>query len=268
MKRWAMGLALVVTFVCAGMVQAQLRCQLGILTEATLEGNNPATGEPWQAGDQYRLVFISSTFVDPNTNAANDIAYWNDAVQAIANSATSNDLSSVSWKIIGSTSSVDARDNTSTNPNVDGTGHAIFGMNGSVIENNFTDLWDGTAPQNMAWFDENGVALADSTAVHYPLTGTGWNGTKHSTAFLKDATGTSGSNRIRQGFPTAQDGRGWIDASNVGAAWFDNVASSVYGMHVRAIVDSGTWCHSDLCAVALYRNGLGVKVVRFWAFCV
>ena len=96
MKRWAMGLALVVTFVGAGMVQAQLRCQLGILTEATLEGNNPATGEPWQAGDQYRLVFISSTFVNPQTNAANDIAYWNDAVQAIANSATSNDLSSVS----------------------------------------------------------------------------------------------------------------------------------------------------------------------------
>ena len=228
MKHISILMVLAFSMVLAGTGYADVRCQLGILTPETLEGNNPATSEPWQVGDQYRLVFISSTFVDPQTNAANDIAYWNDAVQAIANSATSHDLSSVSWKIIGSTSSVDARDNTSTNPNVDGTGHAIFGMDGSsVIENNYEDLWDGAAPQNKAWFDENGVALADSTAVNWPLTGTGWNGTRHSTAFLKD---TSTSGNIRQGHPTAEDGRAWIDAGRVGASWFSVQPSSVYGM--------------------------------------
>ncbi|MFU8781316.1 MAG: hypothetical protein ACNA71_09900, partial [Kiritimatiellia bacterium] len=98
-----------------------VRCQLGILTPETLAGNNPATGEPWQVGDQYRLVFISSVAVNPQTNAANDIAYWNDAVQNIANDGMGHDLSGVEWRIIGSSSTVDARDNTETNPNVDGT---------------------------------------------------------------------------------------------------------------------------------------------------
>ena len=210
-----------------GVAHAELSCELGILTAATLEGNNPATGEPWQVGDQYRLVFISSTSVDPKNEAANDIAYWNDAIQAIANSATSNDLSSVSWKIIGSTESVDARDNTSTNPNVDGTGHAIFPMDGSsAFENNFEDLWDGVAPQNNVWFDENGVALDDSTAVNWPLTGSSTDGTAAGSA-LRNVTA---SGQIRQGRPAYLDGRGWINANNIGANWFSNSALSVYGM--------------------------------------
>ncbi len=213
---------------------AGLSCRLGILDLDANGGINPATGTPWKIGDPYRLVFISSTFVDPANSEANDIAYWNNAVQAIANSSTTYDLSGVTWKIIGSTGGtggVDARDNTSTNPAVDGTGHAIFAMDGStVIENNFVDLWDGTAPVNMGGQvlrDENGVVLADSPAVNWPLTGTGWNGTRHGTAFLKD-TSTSGS--IRQGAPGLTNGRGWIDANHTNANWFSNEAYSVYGM--------------------------------------
>ncbi len=201
--------------------------QLGILDTS---GTNPATGQPWQVGDQYRLVFISSTFVDPNNPAANDIAYWNTGVQNIANNAGLGvDVSgnAVTWNIIGSTSAVDARDNTSTNPSIFGTGHAIIAMDGStVIENNFNDLWNGAAPQNIAFFDEHGVHKDDSTAVNWPLTGTNWNGTAHGSLFLKD---TSAGGAIRQGwaFTTSP---GWIDAQNTGASWSSSSAWSVYGM--------------------------------------
>ena len=216
--------------------------QLGILDLTANDGINPATGEPWQHADSYRLVFISSTLVDPQVSAANDMAYWNDQVQAIANAATTWDLSGVAWRIIGSTGGehgVDARDNTRTNPAAYGTGHAILHMDGSVIENNFVDLWNGEAPANMGGeilFDENGVDLALSSAVNWPLTGTNWDGTAHDTAFLKDATGSSGSHQIRQGHPTSGDGRGWVDAQRIGASWFTSSPASVYGMSERLFV--------------------------------
>jgi hypothetical protein len=46
------------------------------------------------------------------------------------------------WKAIGSTASVDARDNTGTNPST-GTGVPIYAIDGNLIANNNADLWDG-----------------------------------------------------------------------------------------------------------------------------
>ena len=143
-----------------GAANADLVTELGILDLTANGGVNPGTTDPWADGDQYRLVFVSST----RTNAlSGDIAYYNAHVQAAASSAG---LGSVTWNAIASTSAahggtatVDARDNTSTNFTVDPVGMGIFLIDGStIIADNYTDLWDGTI-DNRLDKDENGAVV-------------------------------------------------------------------------------------------------------------
>lgn len=165
-------LAAVAMAVFAGSAQA-LQGQLGILTSETLGGNNPATGEPWAPGDQYRFVFHTS---GDTTAESADIATYNAWVQSLAEASTVYDIGAddgVTWKAIGSTDTIDARDNTLTNPELDGTGHAIFLLDGgTVVANDFLDLWDGEI-QHIINLTEQGTERA-----HWPYTGTYIDGTK------------------------------------------------------------------------------------------
>lgn len=192
-------LAVVAMAVFAGPAQAgPLKGQLGILTPNTLAGNNPATGAPWAVGDQYRLAFHTSEKIKAESA---DISTYNAWVQGLADASGAYDIGEddgVTWKVIGSTSQVDARDNTSTNPAVDGPGHAIFLLDGStVIANNYEDLWDGEI-QNPIGITELGTQWE-----HWPWTGTYWDGTKapgHDSSF--GALGDSVAN-IHQGQASA-----------------------------------------------------------------
>ena len=163
-------LAFAAMAIVAGPAQA-LECQLGILTAETLAGNNPATGAPWALGDQYRFVFHTSA---TTTATSADIATYNAWVQGLANASTAYDIGAdegVTWKVIGSTATVHARDNTSTNPTVE-TGHAIFLLDGStVVAKDYADLWDGSI-QHIINITEQGVVYA-----YWPWTGTKTNGT-------------------------------------------------------------------------------------------
>ncbi len=132
-------------FLFSQNVEAQLRGQLGILDLANANGGiNPVTNAPWAAGDTYHIVFVSSTFRDP---ASGDIADYNAHVQNAANAAG---LGDVSWYAIastnidhGGTATVDARDNTSTNPGTNGSGVGIFLIDGTTkIADDYNDLWD------------------------------------------------------------------------------------------------------------------------------
>jgi hypothetical protein len=150
-----------------------LECQLGILTTATLTGTNPATGEPWANGDTYRFAFFSSA----TTNATSaDISTYNAFVQGLANATTVYDIGAdegATWNVIGSTDAVDARDNTSTNPAVNGTGEPIFLLDGStVVANDYADLWNGDI-QHIIDLTEQGTI-----STYWPFTGTYWDGTE------------------------------------------------------------------------------------------
>ncbi len=91
-------------------------------------------------GDKYRLVFVTST----SRNAiSTDIADYNDFVQAAADASSLSALGQT-WKAIGSTASVDARDNTNTNPFADGTGEPLYVVDGTKIAVDYQDLWDGS----------------------------------------------------------------------------------------------------------------------------
>jgi hypothetical protein len=124
-----------------------------------------------QPSGPYRLAFITST--NPGCTHT-DIADYNAYVQGLADAAgvgmggTYGDLD---WYVIGSTSLVDARDNTGTNPTVE-TGVPIYNMDGvTLIALDNADLWDGEIA-NPIGQDEYGNAKS-----HWPFTGSYWDGT-------------------------------------------------------------------------------------------
>ncbi|MCH7228481.1 sialate O-acetylesterase [Haloferula sp. A504] len=111
--------------------------ELGILDVTANGGINPATGAAWAAGDTYRLAFVTSATSDA---ISTDISTYNSFVQGLADAAG---LGDATWKAIGSTPSVDARDNTGTHPGVDG-GVAVFLLDGAtMIAASNAALWDG-----------------------------------------------------------------------------------------------------------------------------
>ncbi|GCL58516.1 PEP-CTERM sorting domain-containing protein [Microcystis aeruginosa] len=95
-------------------------------------------------GDQYRLVFLTAGARDALSTNIND--YNNFVTNQVTGSALANALSgaglTTTWKAIGSTASVAARDNTGTNPS--STGVPIYLINGNKVANNNADLWDGS----------------------------------------------------------------------------------------------------------------------------
>ena len=89
-------------------------------------------------GDQYRLVFVTSTTRDATSP---NIADYNNHVQAAANASPTVNSWALTWNAIGSTSAVHARDNTSTDPIIPGI--PIYLVDGTKIADNYADLWDG-----------------------------------------------------------------------------------------------------------------------------
>jgi len=107
-------------------------------------------------GDQYRIVFVTSTTIQATSS---DISTYNAHVTAAA--ALNPDLAVIegtveqttTWTAIGSTATVNARDNTSTTGA--GTGIGIYLLNDTAIATSYTDLWDGTIA-NLFNVDEQG----------------------------------------------------------------------------------------------------------------
>jgi hypothetical protein len=105
-------------------------------------------------GDQYRLALTTST---TRTGDSADIEDYNAFVTAVANSVPDLLALGTTWKAIASTASVDARDNTSTNPFV-ATGVPIYALDDSQIAASNADLWDG-AIINPIDADESGNSI-------------------------------------------------------------------------------------------------------------
>jgi len=91
-------------------------------------------------GDPYRLVFVTDGTRD--AISANILDY-NAFVTAEATAVPELNALGTIWTTIASTPSIDARDNTGTNPFVDGIGVPIYGLNGIKIADSNNDLWSG-----------------------------------------------------------------------------------------------------------------------------
>ena len=90
-------------------------------------------------GDQYRLAFVTSGTRDA---LSSDIADYNAFVQSHADAVPELLSLGVTWKAIGSTMFIDARDNTGTNPFVS-TGVPIFRTDDVMVATSNADFWDG-----------------------------------------------------------------------------------------------------------------------------
>jgi len=140
---------------------AQLAGELGILDLSANDGINPATELPWEAGDTYRFSFTSS---ETTQATSSDINYYNTFVQNLADASPLNvgAAQGVTWKVIGSTATVYARDNTSTNIDVYGTGEATYLLDGTLVAPDYTKLWgSGGASVGLPDGHNNAITLTE-----------------------------------------------------------------------------------------------------------
>ena len=131
------------------LARAALACVLALAVLATPAFAQTTVPSGWSlkptgltAGDQFRLLFLSSTKRNATATA---IADYNTFVQTRA-AAGHADIQAYSagFRVVGCTAAVDARDNTSTT----GTGVPIYWLDGNKVADNYADFYDES------WDDE------------------------------------------------------------------------------------------------------------------
>ena len=91
-------------------------------------------------GDEFRLIFLTSTGRSGNATSSN-IEVYNTFVQDLVAAGHSAIRSySSQFRVVGSTAAVDARDNTGTT----GTGVPIYWLDGGKVADNYADFYDGS----------------------------------------------------------------------------------------------------------------------------
>ena len=162
-------------------------------TEVTADWSLVPSG--LQEGDQFRLLFISST----GRNASpSEIATYNTWIQARAASGHTDiqDYSS-SFRAVGSTEDMDARDNTGTTYTSSDKGVAIYWLGGNKVADDYADFYDEDWDEEAAMRNESGTAEHAETA----WTGSDHDGTEmlQGTPETSRALGNSGNHWVRYG---------------------------------------------------------------------
>jgi hypothetical protein len=212
-------------FLVAGAAVAGLAFT-GAATSAAVDGqlgvlDPTATNPTLQQGDQYRLTFVVSADnpLDPNDKSIGD---FNSHIQSVADGAG---IGGATWNVLGSTASVNAQENTSTDPNTDGPGEPIFATDGTTkIADDYADLWDGDI-DNAIQFDENGDAIPSDSSpnfARFPYTGTNADGTPVAGQEL----GVGDDGQVRAASGTSTDST-WM---NGGGNFTNNTEGSYYAL--------------------------------------
>jgi len=204
----------------APAARADLAGQLGILDATVLAGNNPATGNPWQIGDQYHLAFVTSTGRDATSTV---IADYNAFVQSVADGGASivKTGGAVSWKAMVSTYGppvVNAQDNLGVSG---GGGCATFRLDSVMLAPDYDEMIDAVGKPFVSGtyltVNEAGVDTGDGRV---------WTGTLHdlmaetgSRGPLGDADGTAANGKI-----VAEGGHWCCDT------WATSTVSRMYAM--------------------------------------
>jgi hypothetical protein len=191
-------------------------------------------------GDQYRLAFETSTRRDASSS---NIADYNAFVSAVANTVPELVALGTTWKAIGSTEAVDARDNTSTNP-FSAVGVPIYRLDGRRIANNNADLWDGRLLAALE-LSETGAITPGSPEV---WTGTGSDGVAGPVSeFSGWALGAHPSHNIIVGWDFRPET--WVHAT----AWFVGGQFPYYAIsgELTVVPEPGTMILGCLGALAV-----------------
>ena len=94
----------------------------------------PATSSGWCSSPQRRPTLRPPTSRTTTTFIQNLVAAGHDDIQDY----------SAGFRVVGCTAAVDARDNTGTNTNTDGTGVPIYWLNGNKAADDNADFYDGS----------------------------------------------------------------------------------------------------------------------------
>ncbi len=138
------------------------------------------------AGDQFRLMFLTSTTRNATSTA---IADYNSFVQGRAAAGHASIQSySAQFRALGSTATVDAHDNTSTT----GTGVPIYWLGGAKIADDYADFYDGN--WDSAADDGRNESGGSASSVTVVFVGSEDDGTKAANDFTLG--GTAGFVRI------------------------------------------------------------------------
>lgn len=159
-------------------------------------------------GDQYRLVFVTAGFRDASSS---DISVYNDFVTAAANSSAELLALGTTWRVIGSTTSVNALVNTGTVPSTaaGGTlGVPIYNLGDLLVASSNDDLWDGSLSNRINVTETGGM----------PEVGTGsevFTGTVTAgTVSPLNSLGTTSSVNTLSGF-AASTNRRWVNSVGI-----------------------------------------------------
>ncbi len=123
------------------------------------------------SGDTFRLVFTTSTTRDATST---NIGVYDDFVQSHA----ADGLASLTpyagfFRVVGSTSSVDAHNHNDANTSSDGTGEAIYWLDADKVADDYADFWDADWDDETTPTTESGVVVTPSAQGYWTGTTTG-----------------------------------------------------------------------------------------------
>lgn len=191
-------------------------------------------------GDQYCLVFVTSTTRDATST---NIADYNTFVTNAANSVPQLVALPTIWKVIGSTSSLSARDNTGTNPNVSGAGVPFYILDGSLVASGNVDFWDGSHLGGIH-LTETGVNSENNTV----FTGTSADGTSAGVVVLGSSINFS------QAGGAFESNSNWIGSTTLPPVELHYL----YGMSglLTVVPEPGSMVMASLAAIGLVVSSL------------
>ena len=163
--------------------------------EVTLQ---PSGLEP---GDRYRLLFVTSESRDA---LSHDIDDYNNFVQSVADAAPVVGPWGLTWKALASTDTVDARDNTGTNPAL-GSHTSVVRIDGALIADSYESFYStgGDTATNVSLdVTELGSTLMIDLGPTLSSPGAPvWTGTSFDgTALSNGELGDDGTNFVALGF--------------------------------------------------------------------
>ena len=181
-------------------------------------------------GDSFRLLFIGSV---GRAASSSDIDVYNTVVQDLAAAGHADiQAHSATFRVVGSTEDVDARDNTGTT----GTGVPIYWLNGNKVADDYDDFYDGDWDEESTITRETGVSV-NLNNTRKIWTGSAQDGTEamNSGGTESRALGNSGNHWVMQGSPNGSDSAHGPIASNTANR---SSAKELYGLSVVFTVDA------------------------------
>ena len=171
-------------------------------------------------GDEYRYAFVTSTTRDATST---NIADYDSFVNTAAAGSTFMGVPDLTWRVIGSTMSVNAIDHlVDTSGGWSSNSVPIYLLNGtSRVANDFNDLWDGSIGAGIN-LSETGVEFNSTGGIVF--TGTESNGL----GFPDRQLGSTLFTTLKSGTPDATNSN-WINS--------DGALSKVVSSYFYAISD-------------------------------